>query len=324
VLLAELIEQLVELPDLAERLGGVPVPEILAAAHLLAAAPLQVGPQGTQVVGQLGQLPAQRAVAERLVHQLLQLLALLRAQRAHQPLGRRRLPGQRVDQFLDVLRVFREELAVLLHELGERVVGVLAAGVLAEQVVEVAHHFGDALVGGRILTLQRLLEPGEALLHDLTAQAVEDLLVSRPRLVTLPVVLGELLHRLSRRAGQVVEDRLAEPGLVVVVSAQLVALGRDRLIEQLLGPGDRPVEVAPAQRLAAHPPGAGPQLVQAAALARALPDQVAQGVAQIFPGQDPLADLVDRRPHVVGRRERVRPVVPGSVAEPAGGHDQLP
>ena len=45
---------------------------------------------------------------------------------AHHPLRRRRPPGQRVDQLVEILRVVGEELAVLGHELVELLLGVLA------------------------------------------------------------------------------------------------------------------------------------------------------------------------------------------------------
>ncbi len=166
----------------------------------------------------------------------------------------------------------------MLHELGELVGGVLAAGVPVQQGVEVAQHLRERLLGRRIR--QRLGEAAEALVDDLLAQLVEDLLVQRPRLVAGPLVLRELLDRTGGRAGQVVQHGLGEPGGVVVASAELLPLGGDRLVEQLLGPGHRTVELAPPHRLPPHPAGPGQQVVQTAAAVRAAAQQVAQRLAQ--------------------------------------------
>ena len=165
MLLTELVEQVVELADLLERRGRLAVAERLLAAHPLAAFPPEVGPQRAQVVGERLHLPGECAVTERLRHQARQLLALLRRQRAHQPLPRRGPPGQRVDQLVHVGRLLREVVAVPPHELGELVGGVLTAGVPFEQGVEVAQHLGDGLLGGGVG--QPLLEAGEPLFHDL-------------------------------------------------------------------------------------------------------------------------------------------------------------
>ena len=55
-----------------------------------------------------------------------QLRALLGGHRVHHPLGGGRPLGQGVDQLVDVLRVLGEEVAVLVHEVGEVLGGVLA------------------------------------------------------------------------------------------------------------------------------------------------------------------------------------------------------
>ncbi len=321
MLLAELVDQLVQVADLAEGRGRVAVAEVLTSPHPLAAAPVHAGSQRLQVVGELGQLAAQRAVAERLVHQVLQLLALLRAQRPHQALGRGGLPGQGVDQLVDVLRVVREELPVLVHEVTERVVGVLAAGVLLQQLVEVAHHGGHFR---EVPVLQGVPHPGEALLDDLALQPVQDLLVDVASFRRCPVVFGQFRDGLRRGPRQVVQDRLVEARVHVVARPQRVPLGGQRLVEHLPGPGDRPVQVAPAQRLLAEPAGPVAQVVQPAAVARAAADQVTQGVAQAVALHDPLAHLVDGGAHVVRRGERVGPVPPRAVPENVTSHRQLP
>ena len=102
-------------------------------------------PQRPQVVGQLRHLRGQVGVGHRVAHQLAELLALLGRQRRHHPVGGGLPAGQRVDQLVDVLRVLREQVAVLVHELPEPVLGVLAARVRGQQPVEVGEHVLDRL-----------------------------------------------------------------------------------------------------------------------------------------------------------------------------------
>ena len=205
------------------------------------------------------------------------------------------------------------------HELGELVGGVLAAGVPFEQRVEVAQHLGDGLLGGGVG--QALLEAGEALLHHLAPQPVEDPLVELAGLLAGPLVLRQLLHGPRRRARQVVQHGLREPGVVVVARGQRVALGGQRLVEQLLRAGHGAVEVTAAQRVTPHPAGPRLQVVETAATGRPAPQQVAQRVAQAAAVQHLRADRVDGGPHVVRRRQRVRPALPGPVAvAPRTGH----
>ena len=111
------------------------------------------------------------------------------------PLRRGRPLGQRVEQLVDVLRVLGEEVAVLVHEVGEVLLGVLALRVLRQQLVEVGEHLvdrGAVLVGG---VLERLLHAGEALVEQLAAEQVLDLLVVLAGLAALPVVVAELADR---------------------------------------------------------------------------------------------------------------------------------
>ncbi|CNN66487.1 Uncharacterised protein [Mycobacterium tuberculosis] len=59
---------------------------------------------------------------------------------------------------------------MLVHEVFEVLLGVLAAIVLVQQVVQVVEHLGDALpvlIGG---ALKRLLHAGEALVEHLAAE----------------------------------------------------------------------------------------------------------------------------------------------------------
>jgi hypothetical protein len=70
---------------------------------------------------------------------------LLRAERGEEPLGRGLTSRERVDELVDVLRVLREQVAVLVHEVAELVLGVLAARMRGEQVVQIGEHVLDAL-----------------------------------------------------------------------------------------------------------------------------------------------------------------------------------
>jgi hypothetical protein len=131
---------------------------------------------------------------------------------------------------------------------------------------------------------------------------------------------------------QFVQHSLGEPGRVVVAAGQLLALGRERLVQQRLRPGHRPVEVAPPHRFAAHPPGPRGQVVQATAALfpstprhparqRSAPQQVAQRLPQAAAVEHLRADLVDRGTHVVRRGERVGAALPGAVPVAVGRHD---
>ena len=82
-----------------------------------------------------------------------------------------------VEELVDVLRVLREEVPVLGHEVGEVLGGVLAPAVLLEQLVEVVEHLRDGrpILLGR--ALEGLLHAGEALVEQLAAEEVLDLLV---------------------------------------------------------------------------------------------------------------------------------------------------
>ena len=96
--------------------------------------PRQVRPGLAQRVLQVGHLAGQAHVGHRLGHQVRQLGPLLGGQPGHHPFLRGGPAGERVDQLLDRLRVVREELAVLVHELAEPLVGVLAAVVRVDEL----------------------------------------------------------------------------------------------------------------------------------------------------------------------------------------------
>jgi hypothetical protein len=273
-----------------------------------------------QVVGELRHLRGEVGVGHRLAHQLAELLALLGPQGGHHPVGRGLSSGEGVDQLVDVLGVLREHLAVLVHEVGEAVGGVLAARVGGQQVVEVGHHVLDRLHGLRVTVLEEALHPGELRVEDLALQHLLDRLVRRARLGRAPLVRIERPDGAGGVVGQRGQVHLGQPGVVGVHPRQRLGLGGQRLVER----GPDLVEgagqvTAPLGGLA-HPAGSLPQLVEPAATVDPTSHQVTQRLPQRAAGQHVLADLVERLAHVVRRRRGVRPAVPRAVAEPGVAH----
>ena len=103
----------------------------------------------------------------------------------------------------------------------------------------------------------------------------------------------------------------ANRAAVVVARRQRLPFGGDRLVEQLLGPRDGPVELTAPHGLTPHPPGPGQQVVQAPPAVRAAAQQVAQRLPEAAAREHLGADLVDGGPHVVRRRRagRARPAI---------------
>ena len=168
-----------------------PRPEPLLAAELLRAVPVLARAQPAQQVVEPVELVHQAGGAEGLLRQLGELGPLLGRHRGEHPLGGRGplRPARRSSSSTD-LGVLGEELAVLLHEVPELLGGVVAAGVSGEQVAEVAEHLLDplAVLGGGVL--ERLLHAGEALVEQLAAEQVLDLVVLLARLAAAPLVVG--------------------------------------------------------------------------------------------------------------------------------------
>ena len=136
--LGELLGEVVEVGEVLEHAGAVAEAEALLAVEALGAAPVLAGAQRLEVVVELAERLHQLGRAERLgwpgrrARRAAPGVIELRIRWA----GRRAL-GQRVHQLVDVLRVLGEEVAVLVHEVGELLVGVLAAPVRLQQLVEV-------------------------------------------------------------------------------------------------------------------------------------------------------------------------------------------
>ena len=205
---------------------------------------------------------------------------------------------------------------MLVHELGERVRGVLVAGVLGQQVVEVGEHVLHLLHGLGVLALQRLLHARELGVEHLALQHLRDGLVRLPRLVGAPLVVAQGPDGPGHVIGDGLQLHLRQPVLVAVHPGQLLPLGGQCLVEG----GPDLVERAP--QVAALPSG-GAQLAEALGeLVQPTPTvhpalhQLPQGVPDGAGGQHVLADLVQGRAEVVWRRERVTTAPPGPVAEP--------
>ena len=206
------------------------------------------------------------------------------------------------------------------HELLEVLLGVLAALALLEQLVEVREHRvdgGAVLVGG---VLEGLLHALEALVEQLAAQQVLDLLVGLACLRALPVVGAQLADRGRGVGRQAVELHLAQRPVAVVhgdVAGQLLALLEHRGVEQLADLLQGAVEVVLGQQLAAalgDPPG---QVVEALAVAGPAAQQLAQRALGAVAGHHVLADLVERLGEVDRGRERVGAAVVAAVARRA-------
>ena len=195
---------------------------------------------------------------------------------------------------------------MLVHEVIKVLLRVLSSSVLVQQVIQIVEHLVDALtivVGG---VLQRLLHPGEPLIEHLAAEQILDLLVLFARLLTAPVIVGQLLHGLGRRRGQRLDPHLLEPGVVVKSARQLLALGQHRLVEQLLDLLQRAVEVVALQQFPAAAVRLGGQLVGAAHILSAAPKQLRQRSARRRSLHHVLPDLLERLAQIDRRRQRVR------------------
>ena len=113
---------------------------------------------------------------------------------------------------------------MFVHEVVKILLGVFAAGVLVQQVIEVVDHVVDPLtilVGG---PFQSLLHAGEALVEHLAAEQIPDLVVLLARLVAAPAVLRKLLHGFGRRRRQRIQ-RFELPGFRRGQSGQDAAPG---------------------------------------------------------------------------------------------------
>src|SRR6202035_5913516 len=131
------------------------------------------------------------------------------------------------------------------------------------------------------------------------AQEVAQLLELLPCFLRPPVVVGELPNGPRGVIRQRVEFRLAEPRVVARVGEQRTALGLECLVEQFSGLVEHPVEPPRVAQLALPLADAAPQVVEAAPVLPAAPQQVAESVARVVTAEDALAHLVERLPDVI-------------------------
>jgi hypothetical protein len=211
------------------------------------------------------------------------------------------------------LRVVGEELAVLVHELAELLLGVLAPVVRVDEPGEVGDHVLDRreVLLGRVL--QRLLHRGERAVEHLPAQQVLDLLVGLPRLARSPVVVLERADGARGVVGQGVQLRLGQPGGVVGIGEQLPPLRGQCPVEQLadlLQRAVHPPGLAGLAQPVAHRPA---QLVEPTPALGPAAQQLPQRLPHAAAAEHAVADLVDGVAQVVGRGQRVGPPAPAAV-----------
>ncbi len=218
-------------------------------------------------------------------------------------------------------------LPVLRHERVELLLRVRAAAVVLEQLVEVPHHVRD---GGAVVVrgvLERLLHAGEALVEDLAAEQVLDLLVLLSGGRTRPVVAAQFLHGARGRRRQAVELQLGQRAVTVVhvdVPGEFPALGAQGLVEQLLHLLQGAVEVVPAREFASAFGHTAHQVVEAPLRLPATAQELAEGALGRGPAHDVLADGVERLGQVDRGSERVRPALVPAVAGVAAQAAVLP
>ena len=308
VRLSQLLAQGLELGQVLEDPGAVSEPDALIARERLGARPVLAGAQRLQVRVQLAELAHELRRAERLRREGHQLGPLVGRHRPHHPLGRGCPLRQRLDELLDGLRLLREEVPVLVHEVREVLGGVLALPVLVEELVEIGQHLRDgrAVLVARVL--ERVLHAGEPLVEQLAPQEVLDLLVRLLGGLGLPVVRTQRVHGSGRRAGERVERHLPQGPVAVVhgrVAGELLALFQERRLEQLLDLLERAVELVVAQQALSLPVDVTGQVVEAALVAAAAPQVLAQRALRRVPRHDVLRDRLQRLGEVDRRRERI-------------------
>ena len=140
---------------------------------------------------------------------------------------------------------------------------------------------------------QRLLHAREALVEQLAAEQVLDPLVVLPGLGAAPFVVGQLGHRRRGRGRQVPHPHLGEPGVVVEVAGQLLALGEHGAVEQLADLLEGAVESVPVEQVAPPPLDEPSQVVEAPLLAATAAQELPHRPRGRVPGHDVLADRLE-------------------------------
>ena len=116
---AQQVLELVEVAELRHGLHRLAEAQRVVAAEVVRRSQPICGISCRRFAPELVDLPAQVHVLEQLVGELLELRPLLGRHRVEHRLHRRHAPGHLLEQLVDVLRVLREEVAVLRHELVE-------------------------------------------------------------------------------------------------------------------------------------------------------------------------------------------------------------
>ena len=201
--------ELVEVTELGQRLDCRPEAEGVRTGEIGGGRPAAIGPQPAQVLAQLADLIAEAGVVEQCFGQPVQLVALLRRHRLEQRLHGRSPPGERLEQFVEVARLLREEVAVLRHELVEA--RILTTLVSSEHLVEIGEHLLEPLLGLLAQRLHRTAHLLERLRCQTGPQSLHQSVEPMLRLTRHEVVLLQG----SQLAGEVVGKQVeSQPALL--------------------------------------------------------------------------------------------------------------
>ena len=195
--------ELVELAEALEHVRRLGHAESLAAAERHSPVPLLAREGRSEVARQPIDLPREIHVAEKLVHERLQLGPLSGAHRRQHRRGCRHPLRELLEKLVEVLRVTGEQVAVLPHELLEARVERLPLAPLLHHPVEGVEGVADVLA---LLGTRRGRRPGQLVeigLHDLLAQALEELLEVLPRFGRGELVALQPVHA----AGEILREQ---------------------------------------------------------------------------------------------------------------------
>ncbi len=175
------------------------------------------------------ELELQVEVAEGRLGEAAELVPLLRRHRGEHLRHRGRPAREHLEHLVQGPRALREQVPVLGEERLD--VGLLAAGPLLEQLVQVGEHAGDR---GDVLGRHRLERPGEVAqvgVEEVAAELVEQRLEPLGGLGGREVVVAEGPQPTSRVGGEGVEVELAPAGVLVVAPGELGPLEVDHRLE---------------------------------------------------------------------------------------------
>jgi len=127
-------------------------------------------------------------ITEGLLGQLSELSPLIGRHRLHHPLRRSRSGSQKVDQFIDGLRVLGKEISMPAQKLPKLLAGIVPGRVGGEKCIEVSEHLPNTLGVSRCDLFQRLLHAGKALIHHFSTQKILNLPERFSGIGGLPVV----------------------------------------------------------------------------------------------------------------------------------------